>query len=132
MILVIAMPTFTRFTGTSDRVHGMRILHGDEHYVVETYQNHADHCHECVYPFRPYGLCEQGTLLARDVLKYLYKWRGRFFALKGHCYDRTNEVELPRSAFAVRNLLAAVESGMLLLHSRSSSHDTRRGGCETQ
>lgn len=120
------MPTITRLTGTSDGIHGMRILHGDEHYVVETYQLHVDHCHECVCPLRPYGLCEQGILLAHDIFKYLYKWDGRYFAVNSHCYDKTNEVELPRRAFAVRNLLAAVDSGMPLLPPHATSHDTPR------
>lgn len=120
------MPTFTRFPGPSKFIYDVRILHGDEYYVVESYQLHAHHCHQCVYPFRPYGLCEQGIFLAHDVVKYLYKWNGRFFAVNNHDHDKTNEVDIPRSAYAVRDLLAAVDIGLSLHPPHATSICTLR------
>jgi hypothetical protein len=122
MISFVAMPTLTRVPIPSNSVHNVRILHGDEHYVVETYQLHAHLCYQCVHPFRLHGLCEQGIFLARDVVKYLYKRNGRFFAVNNHDYDETDEVDIPRSAYAVRNLLAAVEIGLFLRPPHTTSN----------
>lgn len=122
MIFFVAMPTLTRVPSPSNSVHNVRILHGDEHYVVETYQFHAHLCYQCVHPFRRRGLCEQGIFLAHDVVKHLYKRNERFFAVNNHDYDKTDEVDIPRSAYQVRNLLAAVEIGLFLRPPHTTSN----------
>jgi hypothetical protein len=87
---------------------------------MDVYQSHAHICHRCADSRFQDSLCEQGTLLARNVRKYLYKKSGKFFARVGHEYNRTNQVDIPQNAYSVRSLLAAMERGSQPCHSVTS------------
>ena len=105
------MPLYRSHSGSHSSFHEIRSLHDDERYIIDAYQLHANTCHHCSDCRRSNMLCEQGILLAQNVGKYLYKKNGRFFAVSGHDYDWTNQVNISRGLYAVRNLLAAIEGG---------------------
>lgn len=91
----------------------LRCLHGDEQYVLDLYQRHAERCSTCADPGGSLILCQKGAGLARDVIRYIYQRGGQFFACRSHQGDNTNQVAIPVHAHAARTLLAAVEHGHL-------------------
>jgi hypothetical protein len=111
------MPIHYHRSGSHDE---KRSLHDDERYVMDVYQSHAHVCQRCGDSRFLDSLCEQGTLLARNVRRYLYKESGKSFATVGHEYVRTNRVDIPQDAYSLRNLLAAMERGSQPCHSFTS------------
>lgn len=90
-----------------------RDLHGDEDHVVFAYESHAKSCVRCGDPLGSAGLCYRGIPLAHNVVKYLYRRRGSFYACRNHEGDKTDRVYLPTGAHSARRLLTAVEQGLL-------------------
>lgn len=107
------MPASHRST-SSYRHPDVRDLHADEAYVLGTYQDHAKCCARCANPLESTDLCSRGTPLAENVVKYLCRREGQFYARRSHPDDKTDKIRLPPHAFSVRWLLAAVEQGLHL------------------
>ncbi|KAJ5612764.1 hypothetical protein N7510_005958 [Penicillium lagena] len=96
----------------------VRDLGDDEHYVMEAFESHAEHCPHCADPLQTHrdggDLCERGRQYARDVAEYLYCQNGKHYSVVDRESGQPKRVKLPRDALAVRSLLAALEDGLRL------------------
>lgn len=90
-----------------------RSLQADEEYLLSAYETHARVCAYCENPLRSARLCCCGTILARAVVRYLYRRSGGYYSRFGHAGGETDRVHLPSSTCSVHRLLAAVEQGLL-------------------
>lgn len=95
------------------RVPTTRSLHRDKEHVLFAYEAHTKDDPYCEDPFGSARLCFSGLILARAVVKYLYRRSRAYFSSYGHEGGETSRAYLPESARSVRKLLMAVEQGFL-------------------
>ncbi|KAJ5089798.1 hypothetical protein N7532_008482 [Penicillium argentinense] len=98
----------------------VRNLEGDEQFVLDQFEQHANHCTQCSSAIEALHdtLCERGHAYAVDVTNYLYSQGGKYFAAVDRENGKLRRVKLPREVRSVPHLLEGVESGLLLKSSR--------------
>ncbi|CAG8420252.1 unnamed protein product [Penicillium salamii] len=100
----------------SDPLAMSRDLYDDEKLVVDDFERHAGHCILCASPTQTHknnrSLCSRGTSYARAVANYLDSRNGKYFSAVDYESGRSTRIKLPRDAYAVRDLLAALEQGL--------------------
>lgn len=104
----------------SQPVLPVRELEADEEYVMESFERHADHCYQCNDPFRTHQegrqLCDRGDQYATDVDKYLYSKNSKSYSTVDRERNQPTLVKIPRECIATRELLLAIEDGLILKH----------------
>ncbi|CAG8931375.1 unnamed protein product [Penicillium salamii] len=100
----------------SDPLAMSRDLYDDEKLVVDDFERHAGHCTLCASPTQTHknnrSLCARGTSYARAVANYLHSRNGKYFSAVDYESGRSTRIKLPRDAYAVRDLLTALEQGL--------------------
>ena len=104
------------------RIVRVRSPRDDELYVMMVFERHASHCEHCKDPLHAYeaghSLCVRGEQCAVDVAAYLYNKHGDTYSVVGREGHRSERIKIYRDYPAVRGLLLAVESGMVLPRKR--------------
>lgn len=96
--------------GLTRSISVKRKLRADENLVVEDYEKHVADCFTCLNG----PLCGKGASYARTLDEYLYSSKGKHYSKVDTQNGKDTRVKLPNEAYAVRNLLAALEKGMRL------------------
>ncbi|KAL4995211.1 hypothetical protein BDV10DRAFT_175297 [Aspergillus recurvatus] len=96
----------------------VRELADDEHFVMMSFERHADHCYTCSDPRRAQAdgetLCRRGTEYALDVAAYLYSKNRKSYSVVDRDLHQPTLVNIPRRCIATRDLLLALEDGLYL------------------
>lgn len=93
---------------------------------MAAYERHSSRCTKCTIPLEMSGrgpLCGRGYKYARDVANYLFAQKGEHFSVVAREREKLVQVKIPRNAFAVHNLLAAIEAGLHLYIRKAITSD---------
>ena len=89
----------------------------DEAYVMKEWTRHTSHCAQCARSYELYRrgltLCPKGQQRARAVADYLYNKEGEVYSLVDQERRQSTRVEIPAGCDSVRDLLKALERGLL-------------------
>lgn len=84
---------------------------------MKTWTRHTSHCRQCARPYELYKLggtlCPKGQQKARAVADYLYNKEGEVYSLVDQERRQSTRVEIPAGCDSVRDLLKALERGVL-------------------
>jgi hypothetical protein len=120
------MPSFRRVS-FSEQPEVSRLPYDDEKYVMRAFSKHASHCDTCYDPYQVYKnrgqLCSRGHQRALDVAQYVYQKGGQAYSLVDRERSQRVQIEIPAGCEPVRQLLKAMERGLLSSKRAPSSFD---------